>query len=392
MGATLAYLNEILQKDYLPGFVAQINEESSYFYKLMEKNTDPALGADSTFLVTFGRSGGLGSRAEDGALPIASSAGRKQISASPKNFFGTIRLTDRAIKSGKTGAAFVDILSLEMEEQMRDSKDNLNRQMFGDGTGTLTTVKTTAATTKTFVVESAKFLAPGQRIDILDVTDSNAKLADGAVISNVNKVTNTVTITYASSISVEKGDILVTSGAYGKEISGLDLIMTAGNTLYGVDRSTNSWFDPNVLTCSESVLLDDDIMEKAIQMVDLESGMQPDLILAGYAAQRVLKNYLSQYQRYSTIDTRYDAGHKTMSYDGIPVERDKYQNDNTMDFLKMDTFSLLSIGELFSWMDADGSVLKAVSGYPMYEAILASYAEIACKKPNANVRVKGIVA
>jgi len=392
MGATLAYLNEALKKDYLPGMVAQINEESSYFYKLMEKNTEPSLGADSTFLVTYGRSGGLGSRAEDGALPTASAASKKQISASPKNFFGTIRLTDRAIKAGKTGAALVNILSTEMEQQMRDSKDNLNRQMFGDGTGTLTTVKTTAATTKTFVVNNAKFLAPGQRIDVLDVSNSNAKLADGAIISNVNKVTNTVTITYASNISVTEGDILVTSGAYGLEISGLDLIMTSGNTLYGVDRSTNSWFDPGVITCSSEILLDDDIMEKAIQMVDLESGMQPDLILAGYTAQRILKNYLSQYQRYTTIDTRYDAGHSTMSYDGIPVERDKYQGENTMDFLKMDTFSLLSLGELFSWMDDDGSVLKAVSGYPMYEAILASYAEIACKHPGANVRVKGIVA
>lgn len=51
MAVTLAYLNETLQKDYLPGFVAQLNEESSYLYKLMEKNTSPALGADSTFLV-----------------------------------------------------------------------------------------------------------------------------------------------------------------------------------------------------------------------------------------------------------------------------------------------------------------------------------------------------
>ena len=137
MAVSLAYLNETLQKDYLPGFKAQLNEELSYFYKLMEKNTDPALGADSTFLVTFGRSGGIGNRAEDGDVPTAKAAGRKQISVVPKNFYARISLSDRLIKSGKTGAAFINSLDLEMEEAFRDSKDSLNRQLFGDGTGTL---------------------------------------------------------------------------------------------------------------------------------------------------------------------------------------------------------------------------------------------------------------
>ena len=41
--------------------------------------------------------------------------------------------------------------------------------------------------------------------------------------------------------------------------------------------------------------------------------------------------------------TRYDAGHVTMSYNGIPVEQDKYQGDATMDFLNIaDTFEMLS--------------------------------------------------
>lgn len=391
MAVSLAYLNEVLQKDYLPGFKAQLNEELSYFYKLMEKNTDPALGADSTFLVTFGRSGGIGNRAEDGNVPDAKAAGRKQISVVPKNFYARIALSDRLIKTGKTGAAFVNALDLEMEECFRDSKDSLNRQLFGDGTGTLTTVKTAAGTaSNTITMNDTKFLYPNMVVDVIAIANG-AVTKSGLVITNVNEETGAVTFDATTTAAV--GDRIVTSGSYNLEITGLKKIMTAGNSIYGVDRATNSWFNPGTLTASDTVLLDDDLMEKAIQKVDLKSGKKPEIILAGYLAARVLKNYLAQYQRYTTIDTRYDAGHSTMSYDGIPVETDKYQEDNVMDFLNIqDTFTMLSIGELFDWMNLDGAVLKAVSGKAQYEAILTSYAEVMCKQPGANVRISGIVA
>lgn len=137
--------------------------------------------------------------------------------------------------------------------------------------------------------------------------------------------------------------------------------------------------------------LDDETMEQAIQRVDLKSGKKPEVILAGYRAYRVLKNYLAQFQRYSEIETRYDAGHVTMSYNGIPVEQDKYQGDTTMDFLNIaDTFELLSIGELFDWMDMDGAILKPVANTAAYEAILTNYAEIMCKQPGANTRITNI--
>ena len=153
---------------------------------------------------------------------------------------------------------------------------------------------------------------------VVDVIDATAKTVTkaGLGIKNVDEATGTVTFDGTTTATV--GDLIVTSGSYNLEISGLGKIMTVDNTLYGLDRSTNSWFNPGTLTASSSVLLDDDLMEKAIQRVDMKSGKKPEIIIGGYLATRVLKNYLAQYQRYTTIDTRYDAGHSTMSYDGIP--------------------------------------------------------------------------
>ena len=62
-----------------------------------------------------------------------------------------------------------------------------------------------------------------------------------------------------------------------------------------------------------------------------------------------------------------------------------------MDFLNVaDTFEMLSIGDLFDWMDADGNILKPVANKAAYEAILVNYAEIACKQPGANTRIANI--
>lgn len=390
MAISIANLNAILQHDYLPGFKSQLNEELSYLYKLMEKNTSPSMGADSTFLVTYGRSGGIGSRAELGDLPAAKAANRLQVNVVPKNLYARISLSDRLIKSGATGAAFVNALDLEMKEIFRDAKDNLNRQMFGDGKGTLAKCTAIEAIGETVIaVDDTRYLAEGMIIDTVDVTGDAAENV-GHTITIVDETNKTITVTPALTGATAVGDLIVVSGAYNLEITGLNAIMTPNNTIYTINRANNKWFNPGYIDAT-GVSLDDELMEQAIQRVDLKSGKKPEVILSGYKAYRVLKNYLAQFQRYTEMATRYDAGHVTMSYNGIPVEQDKYQGDSTMDFLNIaDTFELLSIGELFDWMDADGNILKPVANKAAYEAILVNYAEIACKQPGANTRIANI--
>ena len=392
MTISIANLNAILQNDYLPGFKSQLNEELSYFYKLMEKNTSPSMGANETFLVTFGRSGGIGSRTELGTLPDAAAANRLQISVVPKNLYARISLSDRLIKSSATGASFVNALDLEMKEMFRDAKDNLNRQMFGDGTGTLALCAAAVAAGQTVIaVDNTRYFAEGMVIDTIDV-QANPIAAEniGHTIIAINEANSTITVDPALTGATAANDAICISGSYGLEITGLDAIMTPNNTIYTVNRANNTWFNPGAIDATR-VALDDEIMEQAIQRVDLKSGKKPEVILAGYRAYRVLKNYLAQFQRYSEIETRYDAGHVTMSYNGIPVEQDKYQGDTTMDFLNIaDTFELLSIGELFDWMDMDGAILKPVADTAAYEAILTNYAEIMCKQPGANTRITNI--
>ena len=99
---------------------------------------------------------------------------------------------------------------------------------------------------------------------------------------------------------------------------------------------------------------------------------------------------MSAFQRYTTTEKRYDAGHKTLHYEYIAVEQDKYQTDDVMDFLNTEHFNLMHIGQNFAWMQEDGSILNRVPNKAAYEATLMMYSELCAKYPKAQVRFKNI--
>ena len=386
MSISIALANEVLQNDYLPGFQSQINDKMSYFYKLIEKKQQATSGEQFAWLARYGRSGGKGSAAEDATLPDAIARNRKQILASPKNFYGRMQISDRLIKASQGTAAFLNELTQQMEELMLDCKDDLSRQLFGDGTGLITSITASTGPLTTITVANSTFLNSGIVINI----KSSVKVDKYASvqISDVNKVTNVVTL--ASAVTVVSGDLIYQTGCYNNEISGLGKIMTPGNTLYNIDRSTNSWFNPQSFTLGGNNDLDDNYMLYPFQQIDKETGVKPDIIIAGYSAYRNLVDFLSAFQRFTETETRYDAGHKTLHYNGVPVEQDKYQGDQVMDFLSTEYFSLMHIGENFAWMSDDGAVLSRVQNKAAYEATLAMYAELCVKYPKAQFRYTNI--
>lgn len=384
MAISVAQLNEVLQNHYLPGFQTQINDKMSYLYKLIEKKEQSTSGDKFVWLARYGRSGGKGSTSEGADLPTAGARSNVQVNAAVKNFYARMQFTDKLMKASQGAASFLDEVTQQMEDLQIDSKDDLSRQLYGDGTGLITTL--TAATTAgtTITVADSTYLFTGMRLN-LRATAGTDKYAS-VTIEDVNKITNVVTID--TSVTVIIGDKVYQAGAYNAEITGLGAIMNSGNTLYNIDRSTNSWFNANVVDLSDD--LDDGVMTAAIQTVDKEAGEKPNIIIAGYGAYRNLVEYLSAFQRYNLIDTRYDAGHKALHYNDVPVEEDKYQKDDVMDFLSTQYLSLMHIGETFSWMSEDGAILNRVPNKAAYEATLVLYAELCAKYPKANLRLKNI--
>lgn len=385
MAISVAQANEVLQIDYLPSIQSQMNDRMSWFWKAMERNESTTSGGEFSWHARYGRSGGVGSRAEDADLPAAKARSRKNVVSAPKNFYGRLKISDKLMKASN-GAAFVNELDQQMSELITDSKNDFNRQLFGDGTGYLDGVRSATGPLTTIQVDSAKFIDIGMLLNVKAAagTDKYTSLE----VINVDKINLVVTVD--SSVTVLATDLIYLQGAYNAEITGLDSIINTGNTIYNINRSTNGWFDSNVYDLGGTIDLDDNYMEHAFQTIDSAAGEEPDQIMAGYSALRNLKDYLSSFQRYTEVETRYDAGHKAIHYNGVPVEQDKYQGDQKMDFLTLEHFEVKHLGENFSFLNNDGSVLSRVANKAAYEATIVLYAELCNKYPKAQFRYKDI--
>ena len=92
-------------------------------------------------MAPFGINGGIGAGTETGALPTASNNNYVQFRTELKNLYGTIEISDKAMRASQNNAgAFVNLLNAEMEGLIGASVFNLGRMLYGDGSGILADV------------------------------------------------------------------------------------------------------------------------------------------------------------------------------------------------------------------------------------------------------------
>lgn len=380
---TMTTANKALKEFFLEPARVQLDEGSGPFYAKITKTTENVVGSDIVMPLKYGRSGGVGARAEDGDLPTPSARKWDQARWGTKNIFARIMLTDKLMKSSKSDAgAFADMLKSQMEDIMTDANDNLRREFFGNGTGILATCAA-ATSVNTITVSSTKYLAEGQIIDICDSTGTVK--VQGRTITIRDTVAKTITIDGAA-VTTLATDIITISGSYGMELTGLGSIFTVDGTLYGIDRSKNKWFNPYVKGSTGE--LDELVMQTAIDNADQEMGSKIDFIMCGYGVARAFQYNQLQYKKnleYQTLK----GGYTAMTYNGVPISREKYETDGAMRFLESSDFKLYRVGD-WDWMGEDGAILSRVAGKAAYEASLVMYADLGCDRPRAQSLLTGI--
>ena len=135
---TIQNADAALKDYYLDAVSAQLNEGISPFFTAVEKNADSVYGKDVKLAVVRGFAGNVMAGAEDGDLPDPHKNRYVNITAPLKNIYGTIEISDKAIRASMHDeAAFVNLLNAEMEGLLKASKHNLGRMLYGDGSGIL---------------------------------------------------------------------------------------------------------------------------------------------------------------------------------------------------------------------------------------------------------------
>lgn len=389
MAVNLTNADSALKSYYLEAVSDQLNNNVNPFFAQIKKTSENVWGKEVKKLAVHGLNGGIGAGTEDGNLPTARGNHYVQFTSTLKNLYGTIEISDKALRASENNSgAFVSLLNSEMEGLIKSSAFNFGRMLFGNGSGVIGEVDT-VANNNVFVLDSVKGLIEGM---IVDFRDEGGEIIDGATereVIAVDRSSKAIKVSGSDlSEDVEEGALITVHGSYQNEITGLEAIFDSSiTTLYGVDKSANPWLNPCVK--SEVGALSEKALQSVLDAVEEAGGEPANLIVTTFGVRRSLLNLLSANKRvFDTMDI--EGGFKGLSYNGIPVVADRFCPANTMYVLNTKDFALHQLCD-WQWLTGDdGKILRQVPGKPVYTATLVKYAELMCARPYAQGALKNV--
>lgn len=383
---TLESAQNALKSVYLGVLSEQLNIKSNAFLSKIKQSSKDVYGKEIIKLAPYGLNGGICASSETGTLPTASSHKFLQFKSGLKNLYGTISISDKAIRASMSDSgAFVNLLSDEMESLIKSSAFNLGRMLYGDGTGLLATV---SVSNSKATFSSVKNFVEGMKVDIYATAGTMAK--SGLVVTYVDRTNKT--ITFSESYTFTDGDKIYACGSKDNEITGIKRIFDkteANKMLYGVDRTSYAWLYPYIQSSTTAVDISDTLIQSALNSIEEETGEQVDFIAVSGDVRTAYQKYLSTNRR--NIDMEVLAGgYKAMTYSGIPVVYERFVEDGTMYLLNSKDFNLHQLCD-WEWLETEnGSILIPSATTPTYSATLVKYAELICDRPGAQGKITNI--
>lgn len=396
VGASIAStLSSILKDLYLPPVVEQLNNEVLILQRL-ESRSQELVGNQAVVPLHKNRSGGIGSRGENDALPAAGSQGYARAVFDLKQHYGRVRVTGLAMaKTANSAGAFLKALQGEIDGIRNDLKMDVARQSYSDGTAVIETCGTTTAST-TVVLNSAEALRKGelyigQVVDIGTLAAPNT-IAEGREITDVNLSTPSITIT-GGAVTTSTSHFVFRSGnaeasSVSNEMTGLkQLVSTAANTVGGINAAGagNSYWDNLRVNVAGALSLDG--LTQAFNQVQIAGG-NVSVFISTPGMQRALFNLLQAQVRYLE-PLNLKGGFKALEYMGQPFVADRQHPFGRIHILDEKFIKVFSTGD-WHWLDEDGNILKWVTGFDAWEAVLARYMNLGISRRNVQMVLYGL--
>jgi len=385
--STVTQLENALKTMYLGPIIVQLDEGSGPVMAAIEKGGIEVSGNNFKWPMQYGRSGGIGARGEDADLPNASPRKHIQGVAAPKNLFARMSFSDKLIRSSKVSAAsFAEQVTMQMDDLTNDSKDMLRRNFVGKSDGVMGKVNADVTAAKNVVVKSGNinYFYVGQRVDILtDNAGTVAKSVDEKEIVDVDYANKT--ISFAANVTVTADQLITLAGNYKNELIGLQEIFTPNTTIYGIDRSANKWFNPQIF--AKSGAFDSMFIQEAIDTIEQFTGKKPNFIACSYGTSRAYVDEQNTYKR-NLEHMKVDGGYDLVTYDNVPISKEKYMLDAKMNLLTTENFKLARLCG-WEWMDLDGKILSRVANKAAYEGSMVCYEELTCNKISGQAEING---
>ena len=294
-------------------------------------------------------------------------------------------------------ASEVRPLEFETKGLVEQLRKDLNFDMYGNGTGIVATVKSSADNTS-FVVDELRGVRNNLRVDVLrtdDGTDGGGGVF-GAQIT-VNRKTNLVTLkdgATLSSSSVLNGNTadfaVYRSNSRNEAIFGLDAAISDANppgANYGnVDRSldANDFYRANVLDNNGTKRAPTmKLFQDMLDLIQRNGPGQIDLIIVGLEVWSALIEELTKDRRYGGNQKLLMGWAEAVMFGSIPITKDADAPPDKAWFIDTSTWTIYQNDE-GKWMDQDGAILSRVTGRTAYEATFYRRMQPVCHVPIAN--------
>lgn len=381
---TLNSADNALKSFYLDAITDALNMKANPFLAMVQRTTQDVVGKDVKKIVRTGMNGGICAGTETGELPSSKESNYITLTATLKNLYGTLEISDKAFRAAaKDEGAFVNLLNEEMNHLIKSANRNFGRMLFGTGDGEVGSVEEVMATDK-IKMYSMKNIAEGMCVDIYH---GSTLVLENINVLAVDKQNKMITVTETSTLTSSKvptGSALYVHGSRGNEISGLDAIFLK-DSVYGVNKDI-AFMKPVIKEVAGN--FDEELIESTIDEIEEASGGKINVILCSRDARRALVKLYRD--KNVAVPMQEVDGVRVISFNGIPVIVDDFCPNGRMYLLNTEDFKLHQLCD-WQWMQAeDGKILKQVPGKPVYTATLVKYAELMCEKPCGQGLIAGI--
>lgn len=393
MPASLATVGVLLKEVYEPTMRKQLNDETVAL-KRVERSSDgietTVGGRYVTFPIKTRRNSGIGARNELEALPTPGQQGNAAARVGLKYLYGGVRLSGQAFElANKNYQAFTSVLEQELDGLKTDLAKDQNRQVYGDGSGTIATATAAGAGVNTVTVGTVMYVQMDEMVDLIDGTTlgnpTPTVKASNRKVTAINTATNVVTLDGAV-FSPAIGDVLVRTGNVNREWTGFAKIINNTGTLYNVDPTVEPVWKAEVNSnagvnraLSEGLMID---MADRIRA----NGGKVTAIFSNLGVRRAYFNLLVQQRQYVN-SKEFTGGFTGLAFTTdageIPFVVDIDAPKNRQYFVNEKELTLYREGD-WSWMNRDGSMWQRVIGFDAYEATMYQYSELGTHRRNTH--------
>lgn len=353
------------------------------------------------FATHMGRNQGIGARSENETLPTARQNKDARASLYLRYQYGRIQGTGQVFEQVSTNAqGFVDWMKREITGIKDTLERDLNRQVYGDGTGTMALLTADASSATTITVDDAHFVEVDMYIDVLTVaTLGNATPTKGnsalLLVTAVNTATNVITVsggtvTALTGSAVVRADTSVNN--WNREWQGLGLIVSTSSTLHNIAPGSYPRWKAGYVESSVGTLAELDLTHLA-QGIHQQGAKVTDL-LTSYGVANAYWDALQGKRQFTGTQVDSLKGGATVPvfqsvYGDIPITLDWACPAGTAYAINTDEMYLHWTHD-WQWMDKSGSMWQQVPDKDGYSATIFQYSNIGVFRRNAFGKLTGI--